>query len=61
MQQGFDFAPVDVAADRIMEDGAQQAAMLVAHGGAPFYVRPCSNYYPLWRQGKAKLNRFCAV
>jgi hypothetical protein len=35
MEQGFDFAPVDIAADRIMEDGAYQVDMLVAHCETP--------------------------
>lgn len=32
MQQGFDFAPVDVATDRILKDGVNQMFVLVAHG-----------------------------
>ena len=31
MQQGFDFTPVNVAADRVLEDRADQVYVLVAH------------------------------
>jgi hypothetical protein len=31
MQQGLDLTPVDVGADRIVKDRAQQAFVLVAH------------------------------
>jgi hypothetical protein len=31
MQQGLDLAPVEVAADRIVEDCQQDVAVLVAH------------------------------
>ena len=35
MQQGFNFAPMDVGADRVGEDGVQQVSVLVAHDEAP--------------------------
>jgi len=41
VQQGLYFAPVDVATDRVMENGMQQAAVFVAHGVIP---SKCSNY-----------------
>lgn len=53
IQQGFDFAPVDVVADRIMEDGAQQVAVFVAHDELLESVLPDAQYHPLLRQGKA--------
>jgi len=31
VQQGFDFTPVNVAADRVLEDRADQVYVLVAH------------------------------
>jgi hypothetical protein len=47
IKKGFDFAPMYIAADRVMEDGKQQAVMLVAHGSSPltidtqFSIIPC--------------------
>jgi hypothetical protein len=35
MEQGFDFAPVNVGARRILKDAAHQVCMLVAHDDAP--------------------------
>lgn len=37
VKQRFDFAPVDVGAQRVLEDAAHQAGVLVAHGGTPNY------------------------
>ena len=32
-QQRFDFPPLDVAADRVVEDRADEVVVFVAHGG----------------------------
>jgi hypothetical protein len=35
MEQGFDFAPVNVGTQRVLKDAAHQVGMLVAHDEAP--------------------------
>lgn len=35
VEQGFDFAPVDVRRGRVLEDAAHQVGVLVAHDEAP--------------------------
>lgn len=35
VEQGFDFAPVDVGGGRVLEDAAHQVGVLVTHDEAP--------------------------
>lgn len=38
MQHGFDFPPVDIAADGVMENRLQYRVMFVAHDGLPAFM-----------------------
>jgi hypothetical protein len=46
VKQGFDFAPVYIAADGVMENGKQQAVMLVTHGSFPLTIALVTSIIP---------------
>jgi hypothetical protein len=46
VKQRFDFAPVYIAADRVMENGKQQAVMLVTHGSSPLTIASVTSIIP---------------
>ena len=49
MEQGFNFAPVNIGTQRVLKDAAHQVGMLVAHGKAPSKLG--RNILCLWEAG----------
>jgi hypothetical protein len=47
MQEGFNVAPMDVAADRILENAVQQMFVFMAHGGLAEFVLINTEYLSL--------------
>jgi hypothetical protein len=45
-QQRLYFAPMYIAADRVMKDGKQQAVMLVTHGNSPLAIDILTSIIP---------------
>jgi hypothetical protein len=58
VEQGFDFAPVDIGARRILEDAAHQVGVLVAHDDSRLFR--CLHFMPVARKitsGKDELEQ----